>query len=127
MRATKNRAEGTDVEGWERHAHFSFDLEHRYAVQTSKHARDCLDAPHVLDFRTPEGRGAAVAWFEHGAARQRSARRGWDALYDRWGRVYEKWLQEDNRYRRERARKQLLSCVGIPTTKNTIGFKQLPD
>lgn len=117
---------GTDIEGWERNRPFSFSLAHRYAVQTKgKVIGAPPTVPFVLDFRTREGRKAAIAWFEQGLEQQQTAQKWWDARWDKWEDIYEAWRTEECCVKRERARMKLLSKARFLHENLEISFKKL--
>lgn len=114
------------MEGWEHHAHFKFSLEHRYSMQATRPGCYHLDPPPVLDFRTPEGREAAVEWFERVAIQQQIAWHHWDAFYWKWDTAYKAWRQDGNWSRREEAGRELITSVNT-VRRFSITIKKLPN
>lgn len=108
------------------------DTRFRYVFNLNPTDADISDLspPPLLDFRTPEGRAAAIAWFESSYEIEKAARDASMAAYEAWEKRYLKWVQGGYCGLVGKAVKyDLTHRFTVPQASriDTIGFKRLPN
>ncbi|CAN8098778.1 unnamed protein product [Discula destructiva] len=124
-------SKGTEVDGYETHLYWSFDTNSQYvlAAKPTNANLSRLSPPEVLDFRTPEGRAAAVAWYEECYRLIVLTPKSRAADYEKWEKVYRAWKAGGYCWLMRTPIRRALLTLHVPEdiAFSAIGWKRLPN